>query len=452
MKSGLSEFRFSARAGRTALQPISSLVDLAVRDRNVISLAAGLVDEETLPVGRIRRLADELLGGEFDGRKALQYGTTAGLAELREAVLRHVCDLDGVRPEDLALTPDNVIIGSGSQQLLYIITDVLVDPGDIVITEWPSYFVYTGALTSLGASVRAVDMDAEGMNIESLKATLEDLKRSGELERVKIVYLCDYYQNPTGITLCPRRREELLEVVRSYSSGHRICILEDAAYRELSCEGPAPRSIKSYESDNAHVVLAQTFSKSFSPGLKTGYAIAPDELAKAVLDQKSCHDFGSCNFTQHILLRAMQSGAYAEQVKILRRRYRAKRDAILAALQENLGDFEPDRTCWTTPGGGLYVYLTLPEWIDTGPDGKLFEMAMKEGVVYVPGEYCYGPDPRRRPERNHIRLTFAMVSEDAICEGIARLARAVRRAGDSAEGLQDRLAEPQVRMNRATEI
>ena len=430
MKADFPEFRFSAKAGRTTTQPISSLVDLAVRDKNVISLAAGLVDEGTLPADRVRLMAGELLGEASAGQKALQYGTTAGLAELRKTILEYVCELDGVRPEDIALTPDNVIIGSGSQQLLYIITDILVDPGDIVITEWPSYFVYTGVLISLGASVRTVEMDAEGMSIESLKSTLEDLKRSGDLQRVKIVYLCDYYQNPTGITLTPNRREELLQVVRSYSNDHRICILEDAAYRELSCEDAAPRSIKSYEPDNAQVVLAQTFSKSFSPGLKTGYAIAPDDLAKAVLDQKACHDFGSCNFTQHLLLRAMQSGAYAEQVELLRRRYRTKRDAILAALRENLGDFEPGRTRWTTPGGGLYVYLTLPERIDTGPAGKLFEAALAEGVVYVPGEYCYGPDPRRRPERNHMRLTFATVDEPAIREGIARLSRAIRGLTD----------------------
>ncbi len=429
MTSGRPKFRFSARAGRTTTQPISSLVDLAVRNKNVISLAAGLVDDQTLPISEVGRLTGEILTDGSAGQKALQYGTTAGLVELRKAILHHVCELDGVRPEDLALTPDNVIIGSGSQQLLYIITDILVDPGDIVITEWPSYFVYTGLLMSLGASVRAVEMDDDGMSVESLAATLEELKRSGDLQRVKIVYLCDYYQNPTGITLCPDRRERLLEVVRSYSRDHRICILEDAAYRELGCEGTAPRSIKSYESDNAQVVLAQTFSKSFSPGLKTGYAIAPDELVEAVLNQKACHDFGSCNFTQHVLLLAMQSGAYAEQVEMLRRRYRAKRDAILAALQENLGDFEPDRTCWTTPAGGLYVYLTLPKWIDTGPGGRLFEAALAEGVVYVPGEYCYGPDPRRRPERNHMRLTFATVDEPAICEGVARLACAIRNLG-----------------------
>ncbi len=432
MSSDISGFRFSAKAARTATQPINFLVELALHDKDgkLISLAAGLVDEQTLPADEVRRLTGELLADEVLGRKALQYGTTAGLAELRETILDYVCNLDGVTSGELSLTPDNVIVASGSQQLLYIITDILVDPGDIVITEWPSYFVYTGALVSLGASVRAVEMDDEGMSTDTLKSTLEDLKRSGDLERVKIVYLCDYYQNPTGITLSQRRREELLAIVRSYSTGHRICILEDAAYRELSCEGPAPRSIKSYEHDNAQVVLAQTFSKPFSPGLKTGYAILPDEMVEPVLNQKGGHDFGSSNFAQHILLRAMRSGVYAEHVEILKRRYKAKRDATLKALEENLGDFEPERTSWTLPGGGLYVYLTLPERFDTGPEEDLFNAAMDEGVLYVPGEYCYGPDPRRKPERNHIRLTFGTVDEQAIGEGVARLARAVRRTAD----------------------
>jgi 2-aminoadipate transaminase len=431
MAARLPGFGFSGKAGRTAAQPITYLMRIAVQRKDLISLAAGLVDQKTLPAEEMRRLTQELLADEAAGKEALQYGSTEGLAGLRQALLEHVCKLDGVAAEDLSVDAHNVVVGSGSQQLLYIVADILVEPGDIVITDWPSYFVYTAAITSLGASVRAVDMDQDGMQLDALEAVLAELRRHGELHRVKLLYTCDYHQNPTGITLSQPRRQGMLEIVRSYSRHGRICLVEDAAYRELSCEGVAPRSIKSFERDNAQVVLAQTFSKPFAPGLRTGYAILPDDLVEPVLGQKGNHDFGSSNFSQHLLFRAMNSDVYAEHAAMLRQRYRQKRDAMLQALQQELGDFEPGKTFWTRPGGGLYVYLTLPEWMDTGREGPLFRAALAEGVTYVPGEYCYGPDPRRPVPKNHMRLTFGTVSEQAIFEGVARLARAIKKVSRS---------------------
>ena len=421
------QFGFSAKAGRTVPQAINYLLGPVLEQEGLISLAAGLVDQQTLPAGEVARLSGELLADEVAGRQALQYGSTAGLPQFRQALLEYLCRLDGLTPEQLSLTPDNLVVGSGSQQLLYIVTDVLVDPGDIVVTAWPSYFVYTSTVVSLGAAVRAVEIDDRGMIPEALAELLEQLKRSGELGRVKIVYLCDYFQNPTGITLAADRRRRILEIVRSYSTAHRICLLEDAAYQELRVdEGPVPPTIKSHERDNAQVVLAKTFSKPFSPGLRAGYAVLPGELVEPVLNQKGNHDFGSSNFIQHVLLRALRSGLYAEHVRMLRRQYAGKRDAMLGALAEHLGA-DPEGVSWTRPGGGLYVFLTLPEGMDSGPDGQLFAAALAEGVLYVPGAYCYGPDPRREIPRNRIRLTFGTVDEPSIAEGVARLARAIRK-------------------------
>ncbi|OPX25109.1 MAG: hypothetical protein B1H04_00670 [Planctomycetales bacterium 4484_123] len=432
MAADLPAFGFSRKARRTVTQPINYLLQVALGREDVISFAVGLVDQESLPAAEVKDLAEGLLSDEQVGRASLQYGSTEGLSELRRAIAEHAAALDGLKPEQLGIGPHNVVVSSGSQQLLYIITDVLVDPGDIVIAEWPGYFVYTGVLASTGAEVRCVEMDEDGMRIDALAAALEDIRRAGQLHRVKVVYTCDYCQNPTGITLSRARREQMLDVVRAYSTEHRICIIEDAAYRELSVDSPPPPSIKSFDRDNAQVVLAQTFSKPFAPGLRSGYAVLPDDLIGPVLDQKAVHDFGSSNFAQHLLLRAMRTGAYAEHVELLRRRYRAKRDAMLSALAGELGDFEPTATRWTRPGGGLYVWLTLPEWMDTGKDGALFAQALREGVVYLPGEFCYGPDRQRRIPTNHMRLTFGTVCEPAIREGIARLARAIRKTADEA--------------------
>ncbi len=433
MNNSSPAFRLSDKALRTVPQPINYLLQVAIGQDDMISLAAGLVDVESLPAALVRQVGGELLDDEVSGRKALQYGSTEGLLELRESLLEHVCNLEGKTAGEMGLSPSNIVVSSGSQQILYIIADVLVNPGDVVITEWPSYFVYTGGLRSVGAEVHAIEMDEDGMRVDRLAEVLEGYKRSGQLERVKMVYTCDYCQNPTGITLSGPRRKQMLDIVRSYSTDHRICLLEDAAYRELMVEGTAPASIKSYDHDNSTVVLTQSFSKSFSPGMRTGYAILPDDLVPPVLDQKGNHDFGSSNLMQHLLVRLMRSGQYLRHVEMLRSLYRVKRDAMLSALQRHLGEFEPDQTHWTRPRGGLYVWLTLPEGIDTGKEGQLFTEALSAGVVYVPGEFCFGPDPRRSAPTNCMRLTFGTVSEEAIHEGVARLAGAIRKVAEGAK-------------------
>jgi len=420
-------FAFSARARRTRRQPISALMAQAVENAGVISLAAGLVDEATLPAEETARLAADLLGADpRAARTALQYGTTEGLAPLRRALLEHLAALDGLGPDRLGASPDQVVVATGSQQLLFILADVLLDPGDIVVTAWPSYFVFTGALETVGAEVRGVEIDEAGMVPEALERLLADLEAEGRLQRVKLVYLMSYHQNPTGITLAAERRPRLVEVVRRFSRRHRILLVEDAAYRELSFEDDPPPSVRASDPDGRHVALLQTFSKPFSPGLKVGYGLLPRDLVEPVVLQKGCHDFGSANLCQHLALRALESGAYGRHLERLRRRYIEKRDAMLEALAEHLGPLGPE-VRWTRPRGGLYVFLTLPEGVDTGPEGPLFARAMEEGVLYVPGEYCYPPDPTRTAPRNTLRLSYGVCEIESIRRGVAALGRAVRR-------------------------
>jgi 2-aminoadipate transaminase len=218
----------------------------------------------------------------------------------------------------------------------------------------------------------------------------------------------------------------LLQIVQRYSAEHRILLLEDAAYRELTFAGEPPASIKSHDKGNEHVALVQTFSKPFAPGVKTGYGLLPRDLMGPAVAQKGNHDFGSAHLTQHLMLAALRSGLYAQHVAKLRERYAAKCRAMLEALDEHLGGFAPGETRWTKPNGGLYVYLTLPADVDTGRQSRLFSRAIAEGVLYVPGEYCYGPDPTRAIPRNQMRLSFGLAEIDAIREGVRRLAVAIR--------------------------
>jgi 2-aminoadipate transaminase len=205
---------------------------MGVEREDLISLAAGLVDFGTLPSQDLADIAADLLQGERrSARVPLQYGTTEGHAALRGKLLSHLLSLDGLTADDSRATPDDIVISSGSQQLLFLLTDVLVDEGDIVITAWPSYFVYTGALKAFGAEVRCVEIDSNGMKPESLEGLLETLKAEGRLGRVKIVYVQPDHQNPTGMSLAVDRREPIARIVERFSIDHRILLIDRAAHR-----------------------------------------------------------------------------------------------------------------------------------------------------------------------------------------------------------------------------
>jgi 2-aminoadipate transaminase len=414
----------SSKSLRTKEQPISFLIAEALRNPRLINLAAGLVDPLTLPVEECDAIARRLFADVARGRSALQYDTTLGLTELRNRLLAHVEQLEGHSAREMGLTENDFVVTTGSQQALYLVGDVLLDPGDIVIAANPSYFVYAGALQSLGATVFTVPMDTDGMVVDEVEHLLARFEREGRLDRVKLVYCTSYYQNPTGLTLSADRRPRLLEIVQRFSKHHRIVILEDAAYRELRYDGDAYRSIKSYDEHNRFTVISHTFSKPFAPGLKLGYTAMPPDLMHAVLQQKGNHDFGSANLTQHIALQSLLDGSYAKHVEVLRDAYRSKRDAILAALKQ----FMPahDNLSWTHPHGGLYVWLALPAGCDTSRGSEMFNRCVERGVLYVPGAYCFQPDERGVIPTNHIRLSFGQVAPDQIAPGIERLASVVK--------------------------
>jgi 2-aminoadipate transaminase len=419
-------FAYSSRALNAVDQPISYLMALALTQPDLISLAAGFVDYHTLPGNDTDSLMHEILSDPAASQAALQYGRTQGLTELRQEAYKHLANCDNLSPEDFPGNPDCVALTTGSQQLLHLLADLLVDPGDIVITAWPSYFVYTGALSIFGATVRSVDIDEDGIIPDKLDALLANIAKEGNLHRVKMLYTCTHHQNPTGITLSAQRRPQLLDIVKKYSTNHRILLLEDNAYRELTYSGQAPVSIKSFDTDNQYVALLHTFSKPFAPGLKTGYGLLPAELCDKAMMLKDGRDFGSANLSQHLLLQAVLKGAFKKQIEILCHAYTKKRDAMLQALDEYLGDFLPDQTHWTHPTGGLYVWLTLPTSIDTSRTGPLFKRAVELGMLYVPGDYCYPADPTRTVPKNQIRLSFGVPTEQQNRDGVKLLAQAIK--------------------------
>jgi 2-aminoadipate transaminase len=423
-KTRLPEPVFSRGRDRAAKQAISYLMQQGVENPDVISLAAGLVDPGSLPVEETRKAVAALLADEERGREVLQYGTTAGSERLRRQLLNHLARLEDCETADLGIGADQMILTTGSQQFLSLVADVLFDPGDICLVAAPTYFVFLGVLNGVGARIIPVTTDENGMCTDALEAQLAQLEVEGRLDRVKLIYLVSYYENPSGVSLSADRRARAVDIARRWSKQNRILILEDAAYRELRYDGPVLPSVWGFDKTHETVILAQTFSKSFSPGLRVGYGVVPRELVEPICDRKGNEDFGSANFNQHVLATVLESGIYAPHVEKVREAYRAKRDVMLGALDKYMSDIPG--VSWVHPHGGLYVWFSLPEHVETGFDSDLFQHAVHvEKVMHVPGELCYPGEQKDRP-RNQMRLSFGVEDAANIDEGICRLARAIK--------------------------
>jgi 2-aminoadipate transaminase len=405
-------------------QAISFLMQQAVENRDVVSLAAGLVDFATLPVEETRAAMEVLLNNEAAAREALQYGTTPGSLRLRRLLLEHFAHLEGCATSELGIDADQLLLTTGSQQLLSVVCEILLDPGDICLVAGPTYFVFLGNLDGVGADIVTVDTDDGGMRPEALDVALEQIAGEGRLDRVKLIYLVSYYDNPSGRCLAAERRGPILEIARKWSREHRILILEDAAYRELRYDGEVLPSVWSHDEARDTVIYTQTFSKSFSPGLRVGFGVVPAELVKPLCDRKGNEDFGSAHLNQHLLATVLESGLYARHVEEVCAAYTIKRDAMLAAADRYFSDI--DGVTWVHPHGGLYVWMSLPPQVETGFDSRLFEAATKRhGVMYVPGELAYA-GPRASRPRHQMRLSFGVQTPEGIDDGMRRLAGAVR--------------------------
>ena len=425
MKPRSDRTALSALGRRTAEPPISWLMELALRRPELISLAAGFTDNATLPVDAARDLLNELLGRRRTGEPVLQYGNTTGLPELRRLSGERLRRLDGAAVREPGLyAPGEFLITHGSQQLLYLLTEILCDPGDIVLLEDPTYFVFLGIAQSHGLACRGHRLEADGLDVRQLEATLAALKRSGQLRRVKMLYLVSYYQNPTGTTTSLARKAAALDLLRHYerAAGHRIYLLEDAAYRELRFAGDDVPSTLTLPGATERVIYASTYSKPFATGVRVGFARLPAALREAAVRVKGNHDFGTASLLQHLVARMLASGRYEALLDGLRARYAHKAAVMERALRRH---FPADAT-WRSPAGGMYFWATLPPRQTTGTRSRRFRAALERNVLYVPGQLCYADDPTRPKPDHEMRLSFGNASLADIREGIARLGAVLR--------------------------
>jgi len=415
LKSNAISKAFSQKALRTKDPPISWLMKLALARPHLISLAAGFTDSPSLPAAEVREILRELWEQPRDVLAALQYGSTAGDEPLREWTRKRIETRDGLKT---ALSNDQVIIGNGSQQLLSLVTEILCDPGDIILLEDPTYFVYLGIVQSCG--IEAVPFTGA----QELRDRLAQIKAGGKAGRVKLAYFVSYYRNPTGTSLDANQKREMSAILREFEQDHPIYILEDAAYRDLRFSGEDTPSFVAADPRLERTIYTATYTKPFATGLKVGFAVLPEPLVAPVLRFKGNEDFGTSHFDQRILQRAALGGAYEKHLAAIADVYRRK----AAVMDESLKAHFPEEARWTPPAGGLYHWVSLPAGTDCGAESAIFKKSLEAEVFYVPGEFCYGDTPLRPKPRHQMRLSFGSAGLDQIREGIQRLGKVLKNS------------------------
>ena len=389
-------------ASRTRVMTSSAMRDLmAITERpEVISLAGGLPDTTTFPAETMAAVMARVAAES--SAKALQYGPTDGLLKTRETIARVMA------AEGAEVHPGEVIVTTGGQQVIDLLCKALIDPGDVIVAEGPTYPGAVPTFSSYQADVVQVAMDADGMRIDDLEDTLERLEREGR--RPKFIYTVPTFQNPAGVTMSLPRRKRLVEV----ASERELIVLEDNPYGMLRYEGePLPTL---HELDGGQfVVYAGTFSKILSPGLRLGWATAPRPVLEKLNLGAQATDLCPSSFTQMFVSAYFETGHWERYMVQLRDLYRSRRDAMLEALEQHF----PAEATWTKPQGGLFVWATLPDFLDTT---DLLALALSRNVAFVPGRAAY-LDGRGG---SSMRLNFSGSCEDDIREGIKRIGELVR--------------------------
>ncbi|HEX3510682.1 MAG TPA: PLP-dependent aminotransferase family protein [Solirubrobacteraceae bacterium] len=390
---------------------------MALTERpDVISLAGWLPDTTTFPPELYAKLMSAVAAKATP--KALQYGPTEGMA----AAAR--CVVEVMAAEGTHVDPAEVIMTTGGQQVIDLVCKTLIDPGDVIVAEAPTYPGAVPTFSAYQADVVQIEMDSDGMPIDELERTLDRLHAEGR--RPKFIYTVPNFQNPAGVTMSMARRRRLVEVARE----RELLILEDNPYGLLRYEGEPLPTIYSLDAEAVGrgaaadlVIYLGTFSKILAPGLRLGWAVAPRPVLEKLNLGKQGADLCTSSVTQmfvetYFLERGARGGpAWLEYIEDLRVHYAKRRDAMVQALAEHFGD----GARWTHPQGGLFVWATLDERIDTT---DLLALARKtEGVAFVPGRAAYVDG---RSGSNSMRLNFAGVPEDRIEEGVRRIGRAIR--------------------------
>jgi DNA-binding transcriptional MocR family regulator len=381
--------RYARRAAGMSASEVRALFAVASRP-DVVSLAGGMPFVQALPTEHVLEVVEAVLLQRAD--VALQYGAGQGSPLLRERLAALMGE------EDTAADPEDLVVTTGAQQALDLVAKILIDPGDTIVVEAPAYVGALSAFSAYEPRFLQVDLDDDGMIVDQL----EDALLRGE--RPKFVYTVPNFHNPAGVTMSRARREQLVALCREA----RVPIVEDNPYGLLRFEGEPRPTLRSLDPHN--VIYLGTVSKVFSPGVRVGWAVAEPGVLQRLVLAKEAADLCGSQFTMLVTERYFDGERWRRNLETLVATYRSRRDAMLAALAERF----PGDATWTTPAGGFYVWVTVPEYFDTP---SLLAAAVERKVAYVPGTAFY-PDGRGRQQ---MRLSFCYPTEERIEEGVRRL-------------------------------
>ncbi|MEF8725649.1 MAG: PLP-dependent aminotransferase family protein [Candidatus Bipolaricaulota bacterium] len=372
-----------------------------IAERDIISLAGGMPSPSSFPIEIVSELSEQLLKDK--GAEALQYGTTTGYRKLKEVIARRLNE-----NFDMSVDGENILVTSGAQQALYLVGKVFVERDDEVVVEAPTYASMLQILQELGGNVSDIELEKDGFAVDKFKKYLENGGNP------KLSYFVPTFQNPSGITTSLRKRQKLVDLAEA----HDFLIVEDDPYHQLRYSGGSVPPIYSVD-DNNRTIYVGTLSKLLAPGLRVGWIAARQEFIDKLQLAKQPVDLCTNVFSQHLAYRYLKGDIVDRQIEKIKNLYRAKRDHMLDALQE----FLPEKVDWTSPKGGMFIWLTLPEDIDAE---EMFQDALDEGVAYVPGSIFYANSPKK----NTLRLNFTFVDEKEITEGVKRLGRLIEEIID----------------------
>lgn len=389
---------YAERTHGLQVSAVRALFSVANRPE-VVSLAGGMPNIADLPRDALGAAMERLVRER--GVQAMQYGSGQGEPFMREQIVEVMGE------EQIRAHPDDVVVTCGSQQALDLVTRVFIDPGDVVLAEGPSYVGALGTFHAYQAKVVHVAMDGEGVDPEALAQALVSLKAAGE--RVKFFYTIPNFQNPTGVTQSVERRRQLIAVAKE----HDLLIIEDNPYGLLILEGdplPALRSM-----DDEQVIYLGSFSKTFAPGFRIGWALAPHAVREKLVLTQEAATLAPPVFSQFAISTYLEQFDWRKQIRSFRDMYRERRDAMVAGLVEHM----PSGSTWTVPNGGFFVWMTLPEGLDSQ---AMLPRAVAARVAYTPGTAFYADGLGSR----NMRLSFCFPTPERIIEGTRRLGEVIK--------------------------
>ncbi|MBR3631974.1 MAG: PLP-dependent aminotransferase family protein [Elusimicrobiaceae bacterium] len=394
---------YSQTATSIKASAIRELLKIIARPE-IISFAGGLPDPTLFPSEDVARIMKQVV--EQHPKESLQYGTTEGQKILKDELIALLKDT-----EDIEAKPEQLLVVSASQQGLDMCARIFLNRGDAIITASPTYLGALQAFQASGADVYGAESDEYGVTVAGVEKRLKELKELGK--PCKFVYLVPDFQNPTGTTIPQERRKEILALVEKYGT----IIIEDSPYRQVRFEGVAPDTFYKLDQGRGNVITLFTFSKVFVPGFRLGYVLGPAEVIQRFVILKQAMDLCTSPVLQLATAAYLKEGCLKRHIAQVVQAYGEKRDYMLKLLEE----YMPEGVKWTRPEGGLFLWLTVPEQIDTQ---AMLKIALeKQNVAYVAGVDFYPPKDARR---NDMRLNFSYSTFEQMQEGIKRLAATIK--------------------------